>query len=92
MIKDILKKETQVGNPYLINGMQITPLSKSVRINPGTLLGALIWNRPHAVIVRTVSREYVLPIKDHTKRAQFLLLGIGLLGTLIARRATRKNK
>ena len=82
--KEIIKIETQSGNPAMINGMQITPISKSVQIFPEKISGALIWNRPHAVLVRTVSNEFILPVKDHTRRAQFILLGIGLIGMLFA--------
>lgn len=83
--------ETSPGETIQAGKTKITPFCQAVKLMLPGSRGGLIWNRPVSVLVQgDDGSEYVLPVVDVTRIAQFALLGIGLafgvLFTLINRR------
>jgi hypothetical protein len=70
---------------------RIIPLVKTVQIFLPYVNWGLSWNKPVAVIVRTSNQERVLVIEDATRRAQWAMLGIGLIGMLLVK-VLKSNK
>jgi hypothetical protein len=78
------------GKPVQIGNLELTPVSQAVVIRaPGQVRG-LIWNRPVAVRVERVQTPDTemqapqdVPVYDYTRRAQMLILGVGLLGSAL---------
>jgi hypothetical protein len=80
----LVHTENLAVKPIDMNGTLIVPIEKSVRIQPPGMWGLLLLRRPSAVVVQHLNgSDEVIPIQDATRRAQFLLLGIGLLGSLL---------
>ena len=76
--------ETNAALPVKAKDLQLIPLAQSVRIGLPGLPAGLIWNRPTAVIVQDdMGEQQVLPIQDVTRNLQLLLLGLGLVGSLM---------
>lgn len=72
------------GSPIEAGNMKLTPISQAVLIRAPGLASGLVWNRPVAVRVQTPGEEMqVLPVYDHTRLAQMLILGAGLLGSAL---------
>jgi hypothetical protein len=72
------------GKTIQVNECQLTPIIKSTRVQPPGMWGVLFWHRPSAVVVqRPNGMDEVIPIQDPTRKAQLLLLGIGLVGSLL---------
>jgi len=92
----ILHLETQTGEPIQAGENTITLVSQSVRLQPPGFPGGLIWNRPVAVRVQTGSEpEKTLPVRDVTRLAQLLVVGLGLVGglfTILAWKMTSKER
>ncbi len=79
----ILHIDTRTGEPVLAGETTITPVSQSVRLQLPGVPGGFIWNRPLAVRVQTGSGPaQTLPVRDVTRLAQLLVVGLGLLGGL----------
>ncbi len=69
---------------YQVNKTKITPIVKSTRIQPPGMWGVLLWQRPSAMVVQYPGgTDEIIEINDPTRKAQFLLLGISLLGSLL---------
>ena len=84
--------ENRAGKPIALGDIRIIPIARSVRIQPPGYWGCLRWNRPAAVIVQTPDwQEHVIPIRDVTRQAQFVLLGVGILGSLLIWLFNRKR-
>ena len=72
------------GSPIEAGNMKLTPISQAVLIRTPGQANGLVWNRPVAVGVQTPGEEMqVLPVYDHTRLAQMLILGAGLLGSAL---------
>ena len=81
----ILTLETKTGQPYAAGETRITPVSRLLRLQIPGVPGGLIWNRPVAVRVQPPNGpEEVLPVRDVTRLAQILIIGLGFLGGLFA--------
>lgn len=84
MQKRLLQVETRAGDPIPAGDMRIIPMAKSTQIRFPGLPGGVIWNRPASVVVQTsAGQEYILPVRDITRRIQFALLGGGLIGVFL---------
>ncbi len=84
MSNRLINVETRVSKPVHAGDIRITPIAKTLRVQPPGYWGFLCWSRPTAVIVQTPDwQEHVLPIRDVTRQAQFILLAIGILGSLL---------
>lgn len=75
-----------LGKPVRVGAGELTPYSRATIVHLPGLLGGIVWSRPGGVLVkREDGSEIALPIPDATRRAQFAILGLGLLGGLVAR-------
>jgi len=77
------------GKPVPVGNLELTPISQALVIHaPGQVHG-LVWNRPVAVRVKRVEAPGAempatqVPVYDYTRRAQMLILGVGLLGSAL---------
>ena len=98
MLRRLINIETHAGEPISAGDVTIIPLAKSLRLMiPGIPTG-LIWNRPIAIVARTVSGdEHVIPVRDPTRRAVLSIWGAVCGSTLftlvyILRRRVRNNR
>lgn len=81
-----------MGEPVQAGEITVYPISKTNALLPDGISGGLIWNRPHAVLVRGPDgEEQILRIRDVTRERQLLLLGLGLLGVILLRMINRKR-
>ena len=79
----LFETETHSGQPIQAGLLKITPFSKALILRLPGANGGLIWNRPTSLLVQTADgREQVVPVADVTRRAQWLLLGMGLFGAV----------
>ena len=92
MSNKLIHIENRAGSPIALGDTSLIPIARSVRIQPPGYWGFLRWSRPVAVIVQTPNRqEHNLPIRDITRQTQAILLGIGLLGSLLVWLFNRKR-
>ncbi len=76
--------ETRAGVPVQAGDVRLIPMARATRLQIPGFPVHLVWNRPAAVVTHSPGgRQQVLPVPDHTRQAQFILLGIGLLGSLL---------
>ncbi len=82
----VIETEIRSGETRQVGNFQLTPLTRVLKVKtPGNHAG-FIWNRPKAVIVRTLDgKEQVLPVTDVTRMAIWLMLAGGLLGAIMIR-------
>jgi len=79
-----LYTKNRAGKTYTVNETQLTPIVKSTRVQPPGMRGVLLWHRPSAVVVQHPGgRDEIIAIQDPTRKAQLLLLGISLVGSLL---------
>ena len=74
------------GRPVTAGNLVLTPVSQAVLIRTPGQVNGLVWNRPVAVRVQRVEREQApqdVPVYDYTRRTQMLILGVGLLGSVL---------
>ncbi|HEY43958.1 MAG TPA: hypothetical protein G4O11_08265 [Anaerolineae bacterium] len=84
MPRKLIESKVIAGEPIRMGRYQIVTLIRSIRVHPFGFQGGLIWNRPIAVmILEQDGTERVVPIHDVTRQFQVLLLGVGLIGSLI---------
>jgi hypothetical protein len=68
------------GRPIQVGNLKLTPVSQAVVIRAPGQANGLVWNRPVAIGVQAPGEDMqVLPVYDHTRLAQILILGTGLL-------------
>jgi hypothetical protein len=80
----IIEREIQSGEALLVGDYKITPQAQQFRIRFPGHQAALIWNRPHAVIVnRGAGNEDIVPVKDVTRVVIWSMLAGGLLGAIL---------
>ena len=88
----LVQIETTCGRPIRVDGQEIMPLARSVRVRLPVLHGGFMWNRPVAIVVRAADgSEYELPVHDVTRRMQVLVLAAGILGSLLIWLALRRR-
>ena len=81
------------GRPVTAGNLVLTPVSQAVLIRTPGQVNGLVWNRPVAVRVQRVQTTgeemqapqtpQDVPVYDYTRRAQMLILGVGLLGSAL---------
>ena len=73
-----LNVETRAEQPLRARQIRLIPFAQAARVTlPG---GVLIWSRPTAILAQSADGdEVVLPIRDVTRQAQVILLGLGIL-------------
>jgi hypothetical protein len=79
-----IKLEIRRGEPIQVGQRRITPLASVLKVDFPGYQGGLVWNRPSAVLVTEADgQEHRLPVQDYTRQAQWLLIGAGVLGSLL---------
>jgi hypothetical protein len=81
------------GKPIPVGNLELIPVSQALVIRTPGQINGLVWNRPVAIRVQRVQRvqtpdgempaTQVVPVYDYTRRAQMLILGVGLLGSAL---------
>lgn len=80
----LIQSRNQAFKTYHVDGRKIIPVLKSTRVQPPGMWGVLLWHRPSAILIQNQDgSDELIKIQDPTRRAQWLLLGIGLLGSLL---------
>lgn len=80
----VIEREIKNGEALQVGNYQITPQTRLLKVRFPGYHAALIWNRPHAVIVRSDDgNEGILPVRDVTRVVIWSMLAGGLLGTLL---------
>jgi hypothetical protein len=86
-----LKSNTHYGRPIELNGLDVIPISKSLRIQPKGIPVGLRWERPVGVLVKAeAGEEQVLPIEDVTRKAQIAVFLFAAAAWLFARSRMRR--
>jgi hypothetical protein len=79
----LVHTENRAGKPVRVDDYQLIPIEKSYRWQPPGMWGVLLWHRPSVVVVQHPDgSNEVIKIQDPTRKAQLILLGIGLVGSL----------
>ena len=69
---------------YQVKGTRLTPIFKSTQLQPPGMWGVLLWHRPASVVIQHPDgTDEVVEIQDPTRKAQLLLLSLGLVGSLL---------
>jgi len=83
---------TKRSYPFEVGNATVKLLSRSLRFQPASYRWALIWQRPKAVVVRKQNGDQeILPIRNVTRRAQLIIIGLGLLVSLLIWLGLRKR-
>ena len=92
MQTSILHIETLTSPPITIQDTQFQVRSQLFQLRFPPIKGGVIWNRPVAVVVRTVDgQENILLIPDVTQTAIWTLAGICITGMFIRMFLRRKK-
>ena len=84
MQTSILRIETRISPPITIQNTQMHVRSQVVQLRLPIIKGGVIWNRPVAVVVRTLDgEEKIVPIPDVTRTALLTFSGLGLTVMLV---------
>jgi LPXTG-motif cell wall-anchored protein len=84
MHSSLVRIETLTGHPLTIQDAQLYVRSQLVQLRFPTVNGGLIWNRPVAIVVRTLNgQEKIIPISDRTRTVMFTLAGLCLTGMFV---------
>ncbi|HEY62242.1 MAG: hypothetical protein J7L73_08875 [Anaerolineales bacterium] len=89
---ELIRIQTRAIPKISTKNYEITPFVKSIRIQPPGFWGILIWNRPSAIAVETKQGDQrIISITDYTRLAQLIILGIGIVGSILLLVFNRKN-
>ncbi len=80
--RDAVRWETRTGEPITAGNIRLRPQSQALIIRAGTGF-SLVWNRPVAVLVERGDQTERIPIIDVTRVAQFAMLGLGSVLTML---------
>lgn len=86
----VLQWRTETGQPVTVGAVTVTPVARGVVAR--LPVGAVVWNRPVAVLIEQDGRSRRVPLLDITRIAQAGLLGLGLLAVLVGVVATARRK
>lgn len=79
-----IEREIRTGETMQVGEYQITPQTQVISVRLPWHHSGLIWNRPKAVLVRTVKgHETSLPITDVTRLVIWSMLAGGLAGAIL---------
>jgi hypothetical protein len=79
-----IEREIRTGEAQHVGDFEITPQTNVFMIKLRGRHGGLIWNRPKAVIVRTIDgEETLLPVQDVTRNILWGMLAGGLVGAML---------
>jgi len=84
MSNSLLRIETLTGQPVKVKDAQLRLRSQVLQLRFPFISGGVIWNRPVAVLVRTLdSQDRILPIRDVTRTAMLVLAGLCFASTFL---------
>jgi len=84
MSNSLLRIETLTGQPVKVKDAQLRLRSQVLQLRFPFISGGVIWNRPVAVLVRTLdSQDRILPIRDVTRTAMLVLAGLSFASTFL---------
>jgi len=76
--------EERMGKPVKVAGYNLYPVEKLSLYQPPGMGGVISWHRPSAVIIQHEDgSKDVVDIQDPTRRAQYVLLAFGLIGSIV---------
>jgi hypothetical protein len=79
-----IERDVRTGETQHIGDYEITPQTNVFLVKLRGRHGGLIWNRPRAVIVRTIDgEERILPVQDVTRNILWGMLAGGLVGAIL---------
>jgi hypothetical protein len=88
--RDIIQWQTFTGDPVPAGGLILRPQSQALILRAGKN-GALVWNRPLAVLVESDSQAQRIPIRDTTRLVELaVVMGFISLVTLSRLIAARR--
>lgn len=77
MPNSFFRMETRMSQPMRINNIELRIHSQLIQLRLPIANGGMIWNRPVAVVVRTLhGQKHVLPIPDLTRMVDLILAGL----------------
>ena len=92
MQTSLLRIETLTSPPITIQDTQLHVRSQLVQLRFTTVNGGVIWNRPVAVVVRTLDgEEKIVSISDMTRAAMLTLAGLCFTGMFVLMFFRRKK-
>jgi hypothetical protein len=79
-----IEREVRTGETQHVANFDITPQTSVFLAKLRGRHGGLIWNRPKAVIVKTIDgEESILPVQDVTRNIIWGMLAGGLVGAIL---------
>jgi hypothetical protein len=79
-----IEREVRTGEVQQVGDYEITPLTNVFIAKFHGHHGGLIWNRPRAVIVRSMDgEEKILPVRDVTRNIIWGMLAGAMLGAML---------
>jgi hypothetical protein len=79
-----IEREVRTGETIQAGDFEITPQTNVFTVKLNGRHGGLIWNRPRAVIVRSVDgEESILPVRDVTRNIIWGMLAGSVLGAIM---------
>jgi hypothetical protein len=89
----IFSREFRSGAPIQTGTYTLVPFNAVMRIQIPGMMGGLIWNRPSSILARTRDgQEFVIPVKDITRRVQIALFGGAFLASIFYFLAVRLSR
>jgi hypothetical protein len=80
--RDAVRWQTYTGDPITAGDIRLRPQSQALIVQLGNSFG-FIWNRPVAVLVERGAETERIPIIDVTRVAQFAMLGLVSIVTML---------
>lgn len=90
MFARFIESQTETGEVIRVGSRRIHPISRSDSIRLPGIPNRILWKRPSGVLVTEEDgSETFLPVHDATRRAQWMILLVGFVGSLFLWRASR---
>ena len=80
--RDAVQWQVFTGDPITAGDRILRPQSQALIVHVGKN-GGLVWTRPVAVLVEHGGETERIPILDVTRVAQFAMLGLGSVATML---------
>ncbi len=80
--QDLFQVQKASGQPLMIGDLTITPQSQALIVRLPK--GAIVWNRPTAILVKRDTQVKQIPIVDITRTLQLGLLGFSVVITIVS--------
>ncbi len=80
-LNDVIQWQTLSGEQVVVGDATLTPQAQALTIRWRN--GGFVWNRPVAVLVERRGQTQRIPVVDVTRIAQFTLLGLTFIFSVI---------